>query len=384
MPCFDIAIVARDEARTLPTLFASLEPFTRAGGVVHLVDTGSDDETAAVAREAGCVVQQVGDRFTTRLSSGDAARIDDCFAAPGEAPLVEPGQRLFHFARARDWAGTRGRCPFVLQLDASDEVLSMDLGAIDRRVDEGAAGAFGFRMRLGDHAFTAVRFYDRRWYRWVGQTHEGLYPVLAADASFIPPRTDLPPPMLSVVHHRQAKTRHYLAGLALDALDRPEMPRWQFYLGRELSYEGRYRSAVAVLAAHAARTDASNAERSQSLCCMADCLERLGDLDGALDACTRAAVLDPTWRAPLLRLAAILSARGEFAAAADAATRALAIAGPGRAAEPIAHYTWYPHALLYWSLFWDGRREHARDHWRRFAAQAPPAAIDPAHARLFA
>src|SRR5439155_7809822 len=127
VPNFSVAIIARNEAHTLPRLFRTLEDFQRRGGEVVLVDTGSSDDTAHIAREASCRVEEAGPRFDATLDEAQAEEITVRFAKDGEGPLVRVGQRLFHFARAREYATALARNDFVLHLDASDELLALDL-----------------------------------------------------------------------------------------------------------------------------------------------------------------------------------------------------------------------------------------------------------------
>jgi tetratricopeptide (TPR) repeat protein len=187
-----------------------------------------------------------------------------------------------------------------------------------------------------------------------------------------------------VVHHRQDKERNYLAGLALDALAAPDMPRWQHYVGRELFYGGWYRSAVRVLEHHAQMAGAAPADRVASLCFAAECLERLGDRPAAEATLERATIQGEGIRDPWLRLAALRSGRGDFAGAAACGERALAIGTRSRAPERDANYTWLPHALLYWSLFWLGRHDEARRHWEACRSLVPADERIREHGRLFA
>ena len=384
MPRFAVVIIARNEARTLPTLLASLRPFMDAGGQVHLLDTGSDDGTESVAARSGCHVTSAGTRFETRVTAHQAARVSALLVDQERAVTTE-GQRVFDFAAARQTASLLPASDFILQLDGSDEVLRLDLGALDDRIAHGAAGGFACRMRLGDSMFTMVRFYDRRWYRWEGRTHEGLYPVPGPDASAIPPTVPCPEHEALFVHHRQVKERTYLAGLGLQVLDSPGASRCRYYFGRELFYVGAFRSAIVHLDAHAAMTAAPSLERSQGLCFIGQCHEALGERSAADEAYARASAADGSWRDPFLRRAALASTRGDFAAAATFAEHALTVRHPSGATEVEANYTWRPHAMLYWSLFWLGRRDAARRHWDAFVSLAPEAVVmATGHARLFA
>jgi tetratricopeptide (TPR) repeat protein len=138
-----------------------------------------------------------------------------------------------------------------------------------------------------------------------------------------------------------------------------------------------------VLEAHAARPDAWIAERAASLCLSGLCFEALAAPAEAEARYRQAFELDPTRREPLLRLAALLQARGDFAGAAAHATAALAIPRASAFAEPDANYGDAPHVLLYWALFWLGRRAEAREHWEAARRLAPGRADVAAHARLF-
>jgi glycosyltransferase involved in cell wall biosynthesis len=382
-PRFSIVVIARDEAHTLPRLLRSLGPFMDAGGEVLIVDTGSVDGTGALARRHGCRVHTAGSRFDDRLTEDQAAAIEDHFARDDEGPLVEAGARLFHFAHARQHAGTLATRDHVLQLDASDQVLALDVDALDARLDTGTVGLVEYGLRLGGSTLRVARFYDRRLYGWRGRVHEGLYGHAGVDTS-TRSRVRCAEPELLVEHHKDpGKARNYLAGLALDALTDPAEPRWKHYLGRELFYHRRYRSALAVLGEHAAMAEAWAAERSQSLCFMGECHEALDEPDRAAACYARACEVDPTRREPFLRRAALGCRRGDFEAAVTYASRGLTISRTSAFAELDANYTWLPHSILYWSLFWLGRHEDARRHWETGLRLAPNDPGFAAHARLF-
>ncbi len=380
---FSIAIIARNEAAMLPRLLRSLESFRRAGGSILVLDTGSEDSTRDVARDLGCSVVTAGDRFTSRLSPGEAERIECECAVEGDGPLVAVGQRVFDFAAARQEAGRLAAHDFVWQLDASDEVLTMDLDRVQDRIVQGGIGGLAYRIRLGGGSFEARRFYDRRHYEWRGRTHEGLYPSPHHPREIPPPTVPCADDEVLVVHHRQEKERNYLAGLALEALASPAVARWWHYLGRELFYAGWHRSAVKALEHHVAMPDADPIDRCQSLCAIAACLDRLGESRAAEAALDRATHGGGGLREPWLRLATVRAARGDFCGAADCARRALAIETRARGPESDTNYTWRPHAVLYWSLFWLGERDAARHHWEICRTFTP---MDPTvfeHGRLF-
>jgi tetratricopeptide (TPR) repeat protein len=381
-PRFSVVVLARDEAQTLPRLFRSLGSFFSRGGEVLLLDTGSCDDTVSVARAAGCRVESAPARFDSALDPADAAELERRFARDGEGPLVSAGQRLFHFGDARQHASLLASQDIVLQLDASDEVLALALDVLEGHLRDGA-DAFAYDLLNGNVRLHVSRFSDRRRYRWAGRVHETLEPI-GPDSHAAARTVRCDTADLLVRHHKnEGKTRHYLAGLALQAIERPREPRWWHYLGRELFYAGWYRSAVAVLEAHAGMDAAWAAERSQSLCLASECFDALGLPAEAQDACHRAIALDRTRREPFLRLAGLHSRRGEFDESTGWAYRALTVRQVSGYPEPDDYYTWVPHSLLYWGLFWLGRRDEAREHWETCRRLVPENVRILEHLRLF-
>jgi glycosyltransferase involved in cell wall biosynthesis len=380
VPSFSVVIIARNEAAKLPALFASLQEFRSAGGEVVVVDTGSEDDTVRVAREAGARIEEVGFRFHSVLTEAQAALITAKFLRDGEAPLVEAGQRTFDFASAREFAGTLAANEFVWQIDASDVVLTADLDFLEAEIRRGDVAAFDYLLRLGGACFNVIRFFDRRVYGWRGRVHEAPFPRGAVAGR----RVICTASQLSLRHLRGEKTRHYMAGLALDAIEDPAMPRWKHYVGRELFYERRYRSALVPLRAHVRTKDAWSVERAASHCLIAHCLAALGRTDGAAESLFRAIRVDPSRREPLLLLAWLCQSQGDFQGSVTFAAAALTIPDTARMIDAESHYTFDPHALLYWGLFWLGRRAEAKTHWETCLRMAPENEKFREDARLFA
>jgi tetratricopeptide (TPR) repeat protein len=382
-PRFSIVVLTRNEAWGLPRLLWSLEEFTERGGEVLVLDTGSTDATIAIAERHGCRVEPVHEQFDAELDDAQAAEIERRFAKGEDGPLVTAGQRLFHFADARQRAGLLTTNRFVLQLDASDEVPALDIDAFDRWIDSGDVDSFEYDQLYGNIKLRISRFYDRTRYQWEGRVHELLVATGQADATAAS-RMRCDPTQLVVQHHKdENKPRNYLAGLALQVMKYPQKPRWWHYLGRELFYHRWYESAIAALEEHAAMEGAWPAERSQSLCFLGQSLEALARIDEAKEAYRRAFTLDPTRREPLLRLATTCCRSGEFEAAAQCASQSLTIPHTSPYPELEANYTWIPHSLLYWSLFWLGQKDQARAHWETYRSLAPEDGTMLEHARLF-
>jgi glycosyltransferase involved in cell wall biosynthesis len=382
-PRFSIVVLTRDEQEALPRLLSDLEGFQDRGGELVVVDTGSTDGTLALVRRHGCRLEILNDRFDSVLDLATATEIQQRFSRGGEGLLVEAGQRLFNFGEARQEAGRLATNTVVLQLDASDAVSALDIDALDRWIAAGGVRAFEYDQVYGNMRLRIARFFERGQYRWEGRVHEAPMPI--ADANAAPATTIRCDPSQLLVRHEkdETKTRNYLAGLALQVIECPDKPRWWHYLGRELYYGGRYHSAMAAFEAHRAMSNTWPAERAQSLCFLGECFQALGKVSEAQDAYRHAFSLDATRREPLLRLATLCGARGEFEATIESARQALEIPHTSAYPEREANYTWIPHALLYWSLFWLGRKGEAQVHWETCMALAPDESGARKHARLF-
>ena len=381
VPAFSVVVTARNEARTLPELMGTLGAFRSAGGEIIVVDTGSDDETIRVARDAGARVEAAGSRFHSVVTEEQAATITARFARHAEGPLVQSGQSLFDFGRAREFASRLASNDFVWHIDGSDVVESIDLAFLDAQVRSGLVNGFYYVVRLGTASFRVFRFFDRRLYAWRGRVHEV---PMATRAPMPGSRITCSEDQLSLRHNRHEKVRNYLAGLALEVLDDASTPRWKYYLGRELYYERRYRSAMAVLREHVRMKTAWHVERADSLRLVGACLEALGRSDAAAESYFRSARVDPSRREPLLKLALLCQRRGDFQGSIAFAAAALTVPRTGPFIDAEEHYTSDPHAILYWGLFWLGRREEAKGHWETCRCMAPANEKFREDARLFA
>jgi tetratricopeptide (TPR) repeat protein len=362
-PQFTIVVLTRDEAKSIPRLLYLLEDFLDRGGEILVLDSGSTDRTVEIATRGGCRVVAVNDTFDDLLDSARAAEIEQRFAKGKEPLSVESGQRLFNFGAAREHAAQLAANSFVFQLDASDQLSAFDIDALNEWIGSKAVGRFEYEQAYGNVRLRIARFYDRRRYRWEGRVHEVLFPSPGSDVATPAATINCDPKQLFVHHVQNDKKRNYFAGLALQVLEHPEKPRWWHYLGRELFYDQHYQSALAVLEKHAAMETAWPPERSQTLCFMGSCYLALRKPDEAITCCRSAIDIDPARREPLLLLATAYSRKGELDSAVRCAREALTIPRTSAYPEMEANYTWRPHSLLYWNLFWARRRDEAREHW---------------------
>lgn len=361
MPSWSVVLIAKDEEQSLPHLIESLQGFRDRSGNIVLVDTGSTDETIEVARSYGCRVEAVGDRFVTHMTDAAAENINERFVAEGEQSLVSGGDRIFNYGDARNFAASLASNDMVSMPDCDEEYANLDLDAIERYIKDGFEQLeFQFVYAhdpYGNEAvkFRQCKFYDRRKLRWKGVIHE----VLQGHAK----SAELPEAVLKLVHHQnQNQDRsHYLRGLALACYKEPKDDRNLHYLGRELCWTGRPKSAIAVLERHVAMKRWP-AERAQSMIFMGDCFGQIGKPDEQVEWYHRAYGVDPTRRESLIRLARFYQKKNIPTATAVYAAAALQVPWHAYYANQVAHYKQEPHELLYWAKGWMGDVPAAREH----------------------
>lgn len=367
---FSIVLIARNEEKTLPRLLSSLSEFRARGGEIVLLDTGSADRTADVAREAGCRVTEVGDKFRKTIDAELANQINGRFVAEGEEPIIKEGDRLFDFAAARNYATSLASNDFVWSPDCDEAFTNLDLDAVERAVADGVARLeYEFVFAHDATGNPTIRFmhskaFDRRKFRWVGVVHE----VLAGDGK----TAYLPEDKVFLEHWQNHGTDRsgYLRGLALDCFLNPDNDRNSHYFGREMAWAGRPKSAIRELERHVAM-NRWPAERGQSLCHVGDCHEALGDDAMAVASWQTAFEIEPRRREPLLRLATHHYRKGDHLRTAVYASAALQIPRGNFYSDNAEHYAQYPHELLYWALWYLDRKAESAEHWKKCVGYRP-------------
>lgn len=386
-PAFSVAAILRNESRALPRLLDSLADFRAKGGEVVVLDTGSVDETVRLATAAGCVVARAPRRFNRALTAEQAERITALLSKNGES-FVQPGDRIFNLAGARNAADAVARNDFVMAVDGCDIVEAMDVEFIQARVRAAEAEIFLFETRRLHRARWVLEqrnyLHDRRRTRWFGRAHNQMVPARSGRR---PRKVAIPPDRLRVTHQTdETKQRgHQLTGLALDVLESPHVPQRRLLLGHELFARGFHHSALALFEG-LDQSGVSNSVRSVALSMAASCVAQVrGAADEAVtDLLFRAARRDPGHRDPLMQLARLSLEAGGFQAAASFAMAALAIPARVTFTQREEDLKDGPHAILYWALLWLGRRSEAQDHYRVCLMMDPTNTVYREHARLFA
>jgi len=183
-PKFSICLIARNEENTLPRLLKSLQDFKSCGGEVVCLDTGSTDKTVQAAKDWGCKVEEVGDRFVRYVDSQMAKKINRKFKAPLDTgEIVKDGDKNFDFASARNYAASLASNNFIWTPDCDEIFTKLNIEEIDKKIEEGFEQLeFNFVFAHGPKGEELIKFiqckaYDRRKLEWRGIIHEVLSPI---------------------------------------------------------------------------------------------------------------------------------------------------------------------------------------------------------------
>jgi glycosyltransferase involved in cell wall biosynthesis len=361
-PKFSVVVIARNEANTLPRLLESLNEFRDRGGMVIVLDTGSTDNTAEIARDLGCLVEEVGDMFKINISE-DAERINKAFVAGGEMPIVQSNtKKIFDFAAARNYAATLADTDMISMPDCDEIFTSLDIDYVNDVIEQGFEQLeFNFVFshdERGNEAikFLQCKFYDRTKLKWVGIIHE----VLQGSAK----RTILPEDRFKIEHYQNETTdrSQYLTGLALDCFLHPDNDRNSHYFARELFYTGRFRSALKEFDRHI-KMNQWPQEKAQSYIFCGDIWGRLNAPEAQVECYNLAIYIDGTRREPYMRLARFFQHNNDYQKAASYAAAAIQIDYKGFYADNLTEYRSAPYEILFWAHGWMGNIGLAREYY---------------------
>lgn len=358
---FSVVLIARNEEKTLPRLLDSLKKFQERGGEIVIVDTGSTDKTAQIARDRGCKVEEVGERFLRTIDSTLAKKINRKFVVDGEATVVEAGEKLFDFASARNYAASLATNDMIAMPDCDEVYTKLDLDKVNETIESGLEQLeYNFVFSHDEHGnedikFLHCKFYNRKRLKWVGIIHE----VLSGEAK----RGFLDESVIKLEHFQNPETDRggYLKGLAVDCFLNPDNDRNSHYFGRELVWTGRYRSGIKELKRHIAM-DRWPAEKAQSMTFIGDAYGLLNDPARQVEWYNKAFYTDSSRRQPFISLANFYLHNGNYQAAVCYAKAALEIPWSPFYANFMGHYTYEPHEILYKAYGWLGRVEEAKTH----------------------
>ncbi len=372
-PKFSVVLIARNESKKLPHLIASLKEFQSRGGEVVLVDTGSKDGTPSVARELGCKVHEVGDKFRVSLNPTLACAINQEFIVNDEKPLVQDNDSFFDFAAARNFAAALAKNDMIAMPDCDEQYTAFDIDVLDSRIANGASH-FEYDFVFSHDAqgrpdvqFTHCKFYDRTRLEWTGCVHE----ILRGRKGAAPQCHRLNANIVKLEHFQNPEQSRgqYLTGLAYDCFMNPDKDRNSHYLARELIWSDRPRSAIKEFERHIAMNGWAP-ERAQSAVFIGDAHAHFGEDDKMILAYQRAINIDATRREPLMKLAAHYFRKKDAHRVALYASAALSIDFHGYYMDRAHYYREGTHMMLYWACYYLNKKQEGLIHWqlaRKFA-----------------
>lgn len=364
-PTFSIVVIAKNERETLPRLVASLKDFQESGGEICILDTGSDDGTADIARSLGCKVEEVGKKFIFTIDMDTAKAINERFIVDEERDAVKGGDTFFDYSSARNYAAHMASNDLIFCYDADEVNAMLDIEYVNKLIADGVTQfEYNFVFAKDHFGKEAVKFiqskaYDRRVMHWTGIIHEVLQPL----PGMIPKRMFLPEEKYKLEHYQNGDTeRHsYLKGLALDCFNHPDADRQSHYFARELMWNGRPKSAIKEFERHI-NMNRWQTERSQSAVYIGDCYGMINQPDKQVEYYNKAFYIEGSRREPLLRLALFFKSNNNYQSAACYAAAALEIPYNGFYANNMSDYTHVPHEILYWAKGWLGNIQEAQKH----------------------
>lgn len=367
---FSIVLIARNESKTLPRMVASLKDYQERGGEILVLDTGSTDNTAQVARDLGCIVHEVGDKFRINIDEELANAINTKFIVGDENPVVKAGDSLFDFASARNYIADFASNDFIFTPDCDEIWTKFDIDIITQVIDQGAEQIeYQFVFSHDANGNPLIKFmhckaYNRKKLKWVGIIHE----VLVGDAK----RVYLDESVCKLEHYQNIETNRsgYLKGLAVDCFKNPDNDRNSHYFAREMMYLGRFQSAIKEFKNHIAM-DRWDQENAQSMLYIGDCYRDLGDKDEMLKWYLKAIDKCPEKREPLMRLAEYYFKQSKFKQVILFASAALEITQVPFYSNYQPYYEHLPHELLYVAYWWEGDKVKSKEHFDKAFAYCP-------------
>jgi GT2 family glycosyltransferase len=323
--------IAKNEAKFAERFAASCAD---ADGV-HVLDTGSDDDTVGILRRCGVHV---------------------------EVETVSPWR--FDVARNLSLALVPDDADVCLSIDLDEVLVPGWREIVERAWTPGTTHLtyrYAWQMRDGrPHVvFLYNKCHARHGYVWLTPVHEAITPV----HGFVE-RVANAPDILVHHHPDPAKSRaQYLPLLELAVREDGQDWRSSYYLGREYTYVARWRDAIETLERYVASGAGWSLERASACQLIALSHQRLDQPEHALRWLLRAVAEEPNQRDPWVELADHLRLQGDHAGSAWAAGRALAIhESSGSHLNAPDNWGWRPHDLASLAAWQLGRRDEALAH----------------------
>jgi glycosyltransferase involved in cell wall biosynthesis len=351
-----VAIITKNEANVLPKLLKSLAGITD----IVILDTGSTDKTVEIAKQAGCRVFEVGDKFKIKATQQN---YNDWVEKFGYKPSFKIDQGYFHFSNARNYAASLAENDWVFQPDA-DEIVEWNLEKVKEIIQNEDHLEYRFCYQYEPNG--VCRKSKLRWTKWVHEIHEN-----------IPGQTPKPPKFVDFIYHHhyqepKLERGNYLPGLELSVLENPRDDRNVYYLAREYFYRQEYAKAIKMFEV-AVEINNWPPEKGQALIFKAQCHAALGEDEKAIQCFYQSIAVHNIRREPFWELGNFYKAKGEWN---KAITYHLAATGVPFQAQGYLNskelYSWKVEdslAFLYGKI---GDYKKSKEHWLKALKFNPP------------
>lgn len=355
-PNFSIVLITKNEGKTLPRLFKSLQDFKENGGEVVIVDTGSIDNTVQIAKDFGCIVKEVEDKFIRIIDKELADRLNKEFILHGEEPIVKEGTKYFVFSEAKNYVASLASNDMVYCIDADEIPEPFNIDVICKLIDNGFT-QFEYQ-HVFDHdedgddrvKFVQTKFFNRKLVHWSNIVHEMLHGKSN--------KMYLDESILKLNHYQNLETKRgqYIVGLAIDCLEHPESDRHCYYFARELYTTNRLHSALKQFERHFQMEVplpeyGSTPRKEESAMYIGNILGRFGQLDKEVEWYKKALELNPIRREPILKLAQFYQWHGNVKMARHYAELALQFEWNTDYGVSRKHFYTEPQGILDWAIF---------------------------------
>jgi len=245
-----VCMIARNEALRIA---AAVNSVTGLADEIIIVDTGSTDDTVAIAHEMGIRVIEHGNRrhkAQERNHSIDAAHGDWVVILDCDETVADP-EGFRQFLETTDARAVYVKTTFM---EGDKSTLSFAQMRAWRR------GTYFYKYRAHEVPLPPDNNWDGQvWTDFVWEHR--------------------PPSVLETGWKRE----HMMMLLLMDIDENPDDPRCMYYLGRELMYAQAYQWALGWFGRYMDATASGHWDRADAYGCMASCLEALGNEDKALE-----------------------------------------------------------------------------------------------------
>jgi len=359
---FSITTIARNEAKTLPRLLASVKDADE----VLVLDTGSTDDTVGAATAHGARVVSVGEQFLETPALEGVQTFIDRY---GFAPTFTEESRLFNYAAARNFAMSQAANDWCFCPDADEEVV-WDVDKVRALLPE--CDQLSYRFAFSHNAdgtplleFTHCKFFDRTKGTWTKKVHEVVKGIPESRLRYCP---DM------YLHHWQQPNQNrgnMLPKLEYAILEKEDDDRNTYYLAREYYYAECWDTAIQMFHKYL-QLPGWKPERSQARIFMGDSYKWSGRGEQAVECYHDALIEDDTRREPFFALGHTMYEWARYRSAAIYLRAALEVPfQPNYYLNSMNLYTWQIWDEL--SLVYDklGETKKAQEAWLEAVKAAP-------------